>query len=47
LIEKTAKDRLIPAPLGKNTAVKGVALETAVFFIDFLRNADPRKIFER
>jgi len=46
LVEKTAKDRLIPTPLGKNTAAKGVALETAVFFIDFLRNADPRNISE-
>ena len=44
LIEKTAKDRLIPTPLGKNTAAKGIALETAVFFIEFLNNADPRNI---
>jgi len=42
LIEKTAKDRLIPTPLGKNTAAKGIALETAVFFLEFLNNADPR-----
>jgi len=44
LIEKTAKDRLIPTPLGKNTAAKGIALETAVFFLEFLNNADPRNV---
>jgi helicase len=44
LIEKTAKDQLIPTPLGKNTAAKGIALETAVFFLEFLNNADPRNV---
>ncbi|MEI7639389.1 MAG: hypothetical protein WCJ37_18895, partial [Syntrophus sp. (in: bacteria)] len=44
LIEKTAKDQLIPTPLGKNTAAKGIALETAAFFLEFLNNADPRNI---
>jgi len=44
LIDKTAKDRLIPTPLGKNTAAKGIALETAVFFLEFLNNADPRNV---
>jgi helicase len=44
LIEKTAKDRLIPTPLGKNTAAKGIALETAVFFIEFLNTTDPRNV---
>ena len=44
LLEKTAKDRLIPTPLGKNTAAKGIALETAVFFLEFLNNADPRNV---
>jgi len=44
LIEKTAKDQLIPTPLGKNTAAKGIALETAAFFLEFLNTADPRNI---
>ncbi len=44
LIEKTTKDQLIPTPLGKNTAAKGIALETAAFFLEFLNNADPRNI---
>ena len=44
LIEKTAKDQLIPTPLGKNTAAKGIALETAAFFLEFLNTADPRNV---
>jgi helicase len=43
LIEKTAKDRLIPRP-GKEHRRQGIALETAVFFLEFLNNADPRNV---
>jgi helicase len=44
LIEQDGKGRLTPTPLGKNTAAKGITLETAVSFVDFLKNTDPRNI---
>lgn len=44
LIEENAKGRLTPTPLGKNTAAKGITLETAVSFVEFLKNTDPRDI---
>jgi len=43
------RDRFIPTPLEKNTTAKGVALETAVFFIDFLhaRLITRQEIYDR
>ncbi len=43
--EDSHKDRLIPKlPWERTPPPKGIALETAVFFLEFLNNADPRNV---
>ena len=46
LIQKDEKERLYPTQLGKIMASRGISLESAIHFLDFLESADPAGITE-